>query len=449
MTDKLLPDWAVSEREGLEGLGLVARVPYLRSSAYEDASHDEFLFYLKDRLGLRPAISYSAALSRGTWFHAWAAHTLDPLRAPHPDTLLQVRKSEIAEVLPSTSASRLAAILADEERDAQMGKAWFEAASKVPIGTHGPMLEYLNNPRWVMLGTELGFRTLLPGGKLGVLACKYDVLLFDKTTNLLWIVDWKTSAEDTNTRLSSCLYEFQTNHYLTILGLLIRKPFFRRKFGLPKKGVQLGGMMHIAIQKPTIKLSGNDRDFVVDTTKPTAPKKYHGEPRYENYLRRVTDWITGSGEYAGRVTANPVNYSAVDAGVLLDQRRMFRYQSELNWLMELAYRPPNPYNFRANINSTREYGTLSPWAPFYFTNPREWPAVLKAGNFVIGHRDGEESYVGEAVPESALSSKRGWSRLSNRRRAYLRAAAEEGLNRLKAPEAQASPQATPAGAHST
>lgn len=457
-----LPDWAKQDEQELQTFGLMPQVPYIRASDYETASQDEFLYYLKRRLGITPAISYSTTLNRGTWFHAFAAKEFDG-SAPEPPDLLVKRKHELAHLLQQggSSAGFIERQVGYEEVDYQMARAWWTAAISTPIGQHGTIPEILG--RFRVIGSEVGLRTTIPGVPVGVLAGRVDLLLLDPRSNHLWVVDWKTAAAATEDRLSTCLYEFQTNHYLTILSLLLRKPVFRRKFHLPAD-TQMGGMLHFAFQKPSIKLSGNDRDYEVDTTKPNAPRKYYGEPKFENYLRRVQDWVNGSGEYEGRETNNPVNFSQVDAGLLLDKRRMYRYQSDLNWMLDLALRPANPYLFRSNVNSTRDYGSLSEWAPFYFTNVWEWPAVIKAGNFLIGHRDAEEQYASEFVPTAATSSARrgykrltasGRSRLSNGHKPLLTrfaqevsrpaAKAEASLVALAAATGEEAPQAADAG----
>lgn len=403
MTAPRFPQFVNDAADQLERLGLVARVPYLRSSGYETGCHDEFLFYLKYRLGLRPGLSYSQALNDGSWFHAHAAAALD-IEAPSPWSLLEARKAEIVALLSGASAARVEAILEQEVKDYQTTRAWWETACTLPIGRHGTLLEFLTNPRFRVLGSEVNLRVQLPHLRL-IAACRLDLLLLDTVSNLIWIVDWKTSAEDTETRLSTCIYEFQTNHYLSIISLLLQKSWFRKRYDLTAD-TQLGGMFHFAFTKPGIRLSGLDRDFTVDTTKPTAPRTYHGEPKFENYLSRLRERLS-------EPQPIPVtNFSRVDAGLLLSDSRMYRYRSDLGYLINLATRPATPYTFRANINSVRSHGSLSPWAPFYYVEPRQWPSVLSAGNFVIGQPDDQEQYEGPRLRPSALSGRRERSAVS-------------------------------------
>ena len=62
-------DRARSARHYLESEGLVPRIPSIRSSDYSSSLSDPFGYYLRRRLGLIPALSYSEALSRGSYFH--------------------------------------------------------------------------------------------------------------------------------------------------------------------------------------------------------------------------------------------------------------------------------------------------------------------------------------------------------------------------------------------
>ena len=60
---------SVEARDWLESQGLVAKEPAIRSSDYETILSCPFQYYLSRRLGLVSALRWSAALSRGSWFH--------------------------------------------------------------------------------------------------------------------------------------------------------------------------------------------------------------------------------------------------------------------------------------------------------------------------------------------------------------------------------------------
>ena len=59
----------VEAKEWLEDQELVAKTPAIRSSDYESILSSPFQYYLSRRRGLVSALGWSAALSRGSWFH--------------------------------------------------------------------------------------------------------------------------------------------------------------------------------------------------------------------------------------------------------------------------------------------------------------------------------------------------------------------------------------------
>src|SRR5262245_38856440 len=78
--------------------GFQIRTPPLRSSDFELVCSCPFSYYLRIRLGLSRSLSWSAALSRGSWFHKRLEKLYDSDGASaHLDTTLRAREQELAE----------------------------------------------------------------------------------------------------------------------------------------------------------------------------------------------------------------------------------------------------------------------------------------------------------------------------------------------------------------
>ncbi len=414
MDDKIIleeipKDHGPRMRMWLERFGLVNQRPYVRASDFNLAtSRDEFAYYLRRRLRLVHPLEYSLAKERGSWYHAWAETYTNPLSTA-PETRLNARCQELKEagVRMGMSGASITDMLTRERHDMQVAQAWWESA----IASKRPNLQdFLDSFR--TLGTEVECRTIYRLGTSPIiLGARMDRLLYNEDDDTIWALDYKSTDMAPSVRLSTVPIEFQSVHYQTLLALLLEEEWFLELYDL-RPSTRVGGMIHVAFQKPSIEFSGKDRAYnIVTGPKGGQKKEYYGEPVWANYLARVKDWMNGTGEYlheAPKLINEPrVNWSVVDAALLLDDNRVKRYIFELEWLGSLANRPAHPSNFRQASFHLTEYGKLSKWAPFYLNHPREWPTIIKHEGFLIGDQDADRPFIGPNLKTVIAQRKRG------------------------------------------
>ena len=407
-----LPNSRYSEEaaEWLESHSLVDQCPSLRSSDYGLVRRCPFTYYLCRRLGLGKALQYSEALSRGTWVHHFFSYiTLDEeTRTSNCYVLLNNRLSELNAQCDAMNirAEKKKDILLREETDFLVTKAWFEAALMAPISKDiGGLKEFLEHPDMLHVGQEL----LL---KAEDRVAQPDLLIYDKRTNKLWIVDFKTCAGSPHDRLQMCPYEFQTQHYFSITRHLLLTSSFTNWFDLPSD-VDLAGVMHIAIQKPTIKFGMSDRPFTMDTSplksgprkgQPRNDKVYTGEPHPDLYRERCINWYLGHEDYAHlapeRATDPPVNISYTGSRTLLAEDNLSCYDSRLKFLKSYKERPCEPGKFEVG-DVVPHAGRVSPYASFITTPVDRWIDIIEAEQFIISNRD--DKNLDDGVHASFLS----------------------------------------------
>jgi len=394
-------------------------VPSIRSSDYECVLGDPFRYYLTRRLGLVSTLSSSTALSRGSWFHKAAEYdTLyGPLTPSHPlmvsfDACLNARLQELTESCATLGivGDARRTIVATEKEDAETALAWYCAASRVSISPkYGTFRDYLSQPYWKVLGREIPISIATPPDHRLTMedlhSTKYlrrrttmDVLLFDTNTELLWIIDWKSCSEPTEVRLASCPIEYQTLHSIYMLKDLLKTGLPQTVFKLPEN-VQVGGMIHIAIQKPSLRFGQQDRNFTLDTSplksgprkgQPRNEKVFHGEPSLPNFIARCDDWYQGVGDYLHLLSersSHPVVNISHTYAHHLDGEAYSDYLARTEFIAHHATRHPHPSNFLKSPSSIAPYGTLSPFAPFYLCHPSQWPEIIQREGFTVRHRD--------------------------------------------------------------
>lgn len=386
--------------------GYPATIPSIRSSDYELALANPFLYYLTRRLSLARAFDWSEALSRGSWLHRCLE--LDTFQGPVPPDLLTPlilrRQEELRTICASLGivGDELRTILDREREDALTTLAWYSAASTVSISpTTKDFRSYLGASRWRVLGRELRatyHTSLWPRTPLiGV----FDLFLYNSSTNTLWILDLKSCSESPITRLSTCPLEFQTEHYLYIAVHLLEEGILHKQFDLPTD-VTVGGMLHLAIQKPAIKFGQEDRPYTEVPFTPSRGKnkgitrmerEYSGEPSWDLYRRRCTTWYQGVDQYAHlkeeRTSSEigpPVNisYTSVSA---LDSNAFERYSRRVEFLYDLATRHAVPCAFLQSASDLRQFGGLSKWAPFSLCPVKDWPEIIAREGFIVRSRD--------------------------------------------------------------
>jgi hypothetical protein len=387
-------------------------IPPIRSSDLRLLLGDPFDYFCRRRLGLVAPTGYAEALARGTWLHEQFRRMGlgDEERRAEIEALLATRVGALASIFASQGLSHDAARerLATEERDCRTAAAWWEAAVALKFGTDRRSLrERLGRPGWREVCREFTFAADMPvrpreqGNGLPVPhECRVqpDLLLYDEERSRLWIVDLKSCSGSTLGRLTACPDEFQTQLYCAVIERLLARGVVQRRFGLPLD-CALGGMIHVAVRKPTIEFGPNDRDFLVDTTplktgprkgQPRNEKRYVGEPRFENYLRRVGEWFRAEADFVDRAAEwaidPPVNLSETPVELLREPARSLHLQARLDLLASFARRPAEPSRF-APSEPIRYGQSESPYGPFRHAPPETWASVAEVHGFVVRHRE--------------------------------------------------------------
>lgn len=440
-----------SARHYLESEGLVARVPSIRSSDYGSALSDPFGYYIRRRLGLVPALAYSEALSRGSYFHTlFALYDRDD-RWQIFRRMCKARLDEINLICRDLRISETARAEAvqNEQVDQAMASAWYAAFEELPCLSDSSALDLLQD-NFVKLGAEYRLTWVDDRFPRTRQVAQFDLLLLNRKTNKLWIVDAKTTASPPLVRLATVKEEFQTMHYMHALEWFFDRGYLHKQFPQLPANAELGGMMHVAILKPSISFGQQDRDFqwesegkrtgisgrimrspvnlrefgeyVVKWTKnqpspepccgtldeclnvlhqvtgKKPEKVYQGEPSLSNYQARCMRWYKGQGEYLDKApdfdNDPPINISYTHWSTTLDKDWRRDYLDRVAMIYKLATQEANPCNFLRNIDAIRMGAKLANYSPFYLTEPKEWPMLVRSQQFLVAHRDAGE------LPES-------------------------------------------------
>lgn len=391
----------IEAKEWLEDQELVAKIPAIRSSDYETVLSCPFQYYLSRRLGLVSALRWSPALSRGSWFHRRLELFQEPsvVAQQKMEEWFRERCEELKELcdvrgIIGKSRSR---IFDREEKDMLMASAWFDAMKAFQVPSKGSVIDYLNRPYFKLLGTEVTAEYTHP--EYGRLLAQYDILLYHEKQNSLYVVDAKTCSGSTIDRLSTCPIEFQTKHYLHVLNYLAKAEKLTQKYQIPRDA-KVAGMIHIAVQKPTIEFGMNDRDFTESPhTISRGPRKgqvetrrtYSGEPRWENYRDRCIDWYLANGRYQDKEIERsqdpPINFSLTPGSDILDKYSTYEYHRCLQLVKSYATCEPTPGCFPKSANYLRGYSRLSPFTPFYLNEVKDWPSIIATDGFMVEDRD--------------------------------------------------------------
>ena len=391
--------------EYLQAHGLNAIVPPLRSSDYGTCLGNPFAYFMARRMGIVPSFRWSKALNRGTWIHHRFQHFHLPLKTATEklEESLMDRIDEIRSICQDIGiqGDKKKEIIAREERDMRASLAWYEAAKTIPCYEGKTFEDFLLSPHWHRLGTEFRLITSVKTDDRArpiQCICQPDLLLYHKGQNSIWIVDLKSTGISPKMRLSCVPLEFQCEHYMFSVNELLKTGQIQKAFKLPSD-TKLGGMMHIAIRKPSIDFGMKDRDYTVDMSPlKSGPRKglprnikiFEGEPRFENYLLRCKEWYEAKGEYESKqpewAEDPPVNISFTNASLVLDSAINKRYRDRIRLVQHYAIVDPHPENFPMS-DHVASRGKLSTYAPFMLTPVRDWPSLIESEGFVIRRRD--------------------------------------------------------------
>lgn len=391
------------------------RAPAVRSRDYALCLSDPFRYFLTRRCGLTTFYTPSEALSCGSWFHLAFQHHELPPEAFHSvlDSTFTLRADEIrtrAVSADSITPAFLDAIIKEERHRMLMAKAWWMALNEVPLPSDPRTLSTWLSDRNIIAyeyPLELTFR--LPSHPATPIRARarFDAF-YVSPSNSLWILDPKTCSESTIDRLQRCPIEFQTQHYLYLARLALRTGHLRHAFpNHINADTTLGGIIHVAIQKPTIRFGQNDRLCEVHMHElQRGPRRgqieerrtYHGEPQFDLYVERCIRWMKQEGEFAGnpnRVSEPVVNFSTISfpsSSPDLDTTYFREYLTRLEKVI-LPYqraefdpdefpKSDRPSGFGAARNDR--------FLPFYFTPKEQWRQIAFQQGLIPAEAEDED-----------------------------------------------------------
>lgn len=391
-------------RAWLEAYGIVPKVPTIRSSDADASAEAPFTYYLERILGICDPIDSSQATRVGTWAHACLEHIGDT--GPETDAamslLLRERQAELGKWLGARGLKPEAIMerQAEEAEEMVTARTYFEAACEIKIPNtylSNGFTAWLQSPGFVRLAAEKRLVwTTTRNGEVLRNVIQPDILLYSKPTNAIWAFDLKSTAWPPASRLSCCPFEFQALH--NIAGLMANRRWLIEHFNLPHDA-SVGGIYHLAFQKPTIKFGPHDRDYTTTTRTITrgprkgqmeVEKSYIGDPKRSNFRKRCLDWMRGEGDYLDkadqRASSPIVNASSTSMDAFREMED--EYQKRHDALCDLATREPNPENFpRTSKGILSPYGALETHAPFYSLPIHDWPDYIEQRGLVLKRRD--------------------------------------------------------------
>ena len=386
----------------LEYHGIVPRVPTIRSSDEGLLANDPYGYWLCRRLGLISPLRWSKALSRGSWFHKRLEMIgMSPTEAA---VLMQQawdrREAELQAVCRTFGkvAEVRDRIIELERKDFMYAQGMYEGVRKLPLRPNLTIgfEEYFAMPQWRLLGCEQ--RLVYKRRPSLIHVAQLDQIYYHEGQNKIWLLDGKTHDGVPSERAEMCPLEFQTLHYLHVAQALLDEGVIQKHFDL-SADVSLGGMFHLICQKPGIEFCDKDRDFT-ETTRPlkSGPRKgqmviereYSGEPKLENYSRRVSRWLRGEGEYVESAVERekfpPVVLSRTDWSSVTDSITQ-EYQMRLRPVEDAALRTPYAHYFPRRAEGAKAYNQMSPLWPLYRCSPAKFMDVVAELGLIQVDRD--------------------------------------------------------------
>lgn len=420
---------------------LESRVPPLRSSDISLANTNPFLYYLIRRLGIHNPLRQSDALDAGTWFHE-AAALID---SPDAVSKAQERLSDKCETIRRTLQS-------DFNLNPDAAQAFADTHYKsgiYGIGIFAAMLRWRQPPsatgrkrdlsdgvaaylsRYETISIETPYESPANYDAFGTktfasAVCRPDRLVRNPSTGAVWIVDYKTTADSPSDRIAYCPLEPATSFYIRLIDSI-------DSTGSADLGPNsyLAGMMHIVIQKPTIRPSRDDCPFhytsegkrtkrygeahetkdgkwhisihdtdtgevFADCTLPThgaaltylheatgkQPSKVYMDetPRLDAYAHRTEQW------WRDNCDEDPIDISYTTKEEVLSEPFRSSYDRLHKNLAHYATCDPDPTNFPMTDEGIKR----SVYRDFFLAHPSQWSRIMSDHNLTQGWREDTE-----------------------------------------------------------
>lgn len=212
---------------------------------------------------------------------------------------------------------------------------------------------------WEVVSTEMPFEMECPG--LGAVPVRsiFDLVMRNRRTGELWVVDYKTTSRDPSKEVHKYRFAIQPKLYQ-----LVGDHAYKDQGGIT-------GVCYAVQKKPTIRLKKNQT--------------------WDDYLQEVTEWYNGT----GRHEENKFKWR-VDPPFLREWPRFRKgMDDELKGIMKSGVRAcrcrPVLARFPRNEDACFAYNRECPFTPLCYADENSW-AVPLAELFTVGHRDDMITY---------------------------------------------------------
>lgn len=235
-------------------LGLTARPAFLRSTQVTDNACCPRLFLFRHRFGLTP-LSYVSAPTIGSIFHAIKAGLWSGKSQQQIEHVAAMDWGEFETRLQSRAGdSGLLPWGASYDSVIKRASKDFSIARALALWSWQAYGAEKQFKSWTPLAVERRFNIRIRN--LGAPLCvQIDVLLMNLKDGTLWIMDHKTTSEDTLARMTTLPFEVQPRIYRLGVELWLSTPGVRSSLGLPDdpSAHPLAGWLCDIVQKPAIR----------------------------------------------------------------------------------------------------------------------------------------------------------------------------------------------------
>ena len=288
-----------------ERLGLKVLRPPIRQSNAEDRDHCPAYFMWRHRFGLvRKGLAPSRGLTVGSFFHDLMDANVRGVFEPEALAGCAARIADVSNQLQSDDMpfTEAQAAIDNMQKALSLSRVMAEIA----------YMQYPLDPKYSVLYTEHQVQVRPEWMYYWPITGTLDRIVSEKMPDgsvQYWVLDYKTTSKSPKLRAQTCMREWQTDTYWLLATETLRTARLDSS--------KLAGIIHWIIQVPGITLGQNDRDFEdVNRIFKSGPRKgqtvmkrmWHGEPKWENYYRRASQWYTGTGlceDRAKTVIENP------------------------------------------------------------------------------------------------------------------------------------------------
>jgi len=342
----------------------------------------ERCYLYRYRWGLRPKVAqYTPSADLGTIYH-W-------LKKEGADGVEVVRKR-----VRSIQEKLMERIDAGEDLTGDLARSAGEITNlfnKALVMAQIFWEKYPPNPNLITLCREEAIECEITGlpakGRL-------DHIQMNGNTGVVWIRDEKSSSLSFAELCTGYEFSIQCRWYRLLAEAWLKRKKEKIKkdatdigIGLPTARAEVSGFVLDYMMFPGIKFCDSDRDFTEEPHtfksgkrkgETEISKKYFGEPKFENYLKRVKQW------YIDNMDSDPIRSMAI---LFSEPTLPDEMMPQIERIRRLYTADPVPSNFPRDITRSHcvAYRRVCPYYELCSADETIWPDIIErlftAGNY--------------------------------------------------------------------